>query len=75
VTWATDALVDGFDSPSRRRLAGLNPPAVWFEAMPLFEQAVTELQLEVPHSKDEILRVFLRSVCPLLPSACLGRTR
>jgi hypothetical protein len=62
VKWAIDALVDGFDSPSLRQLAGLNSPTAWFEAMPLFERTLNELQLEIPRSKNEILRLYLRSV-------------
>jgi hypothetical protein len=68
VKWAIDALVDGFDSPSLRQLAGLNSPTAWFEAMPLFERTLNELQLEIPRSKNEILRLYLRSVAESIVS-------
>jgi hypothetical protein len=62
VSWAITALGDGFDSPSLRRLAGLNPPVMWSDAMPLFKRAADELQLQVPPEPDALLRAFLRSV-------------
>ena len=61
VTWAVDALEDGFDSHALRRLAALDLdgiPSV-FDAAPLFASAVEELALTVPHDKDGILRAYL----------------
>ena len=62
VTWAVAALTDGWDSPSLRRLAGLDASVARLEAMPFFEGAVKELELPLPDSKDTLLRSYLRVI-------------
>ena len=62
VTWAVDALTEGLDSPSLRRLAALDNEASRFDALPLFENVAKELNLRVPDSKDALYREFLRSI-------------
>ena len=61
VEWAVRALVEGFDSPALRRLAGLDKDS-WFEAKPLFDRAVQELRLELPSTKELLLRDYLRVI-------------
>jgi len=55
---ATDWLVSGLDSPSLRELAGLGSP-VMSEAAPLFERALSELEIAVP-TKHEALMSLAR---------------
>jgi len=57
--WAIRALTDGFDSPSLRRAAGLDGLATAFEATPLFERALGDLELQLPQSVDELCRAWL----------------
>jgi hypothetical protein len=61
VQWAIDALTEGYDAPALRKLAGLVPPANWFEAKELFEQVVIELRLQVPNS-EQARRTYLATV-------------
>ena len=59
VQWATAALVEGFDSPALRQLAGLESTS-GFDARPLFDQAVQELDLRLPATRADLLRTYLR---------------
>lgn len=42
---ATQALVDGLDSPTLRELAGASPKASWFFLNPIIEQTLEELEM------------------------------
>ncbi len=42
---ATQALVDGLDSPTLRELAGASPQASWFSLNPIIEQTLEELEM------------------------------
>jgi hypothetical protein len=61
VLWASDALTQGHDTPTLRRLAGLDTPANWFQAHEMFEQVVGELGVPLPTS-DEARRAYLAAV-------------
>lgn len=51
---ASSALVDGCDSPSLRRLAGLSS-ATDIEATPLFEAALAELSIAIPKPREAVI--------------------
>ena len=61
VGWAVQALVEGFDSPALRQLAG-SQGSSRSEARPLFDRAVRELGLPVPATTDALLRAYLDCV-------------
>jgi hypothetical protein len=69
VKWAVDTLVNGFDSPAVRRLAGLDlggsPDRL--EAKTLFRQAAGEMGLVLPKTEAELRRAYL----PILASRLL----
>jgi hypothetical protein len=56
------ALTVGLDSPTLRRLAGLDKTANVFEANELFQRAARELDLQLPNSNETLLREYLRVV-------------
>jgi hypothetical protein len=58
VEWAVRALVEGFDSPGVRWLAGF-AGAARFEAKAVFDRVVGELSLAVPATRDALLRAYL----------------
>ena len=62
--WAVQALVDGYDSPALRKLAGLSvgTTASRFEAKALFDRAVEELGLLLQSSQEELLRTYVSIV-------------
>jgi hypothetical protein len=57
VAWAEHALIEGFDSPGLRQLAGLQgrPRS---DAKPLFDRTVKELGLTLP-AEDALRRAYL----------------
>jgi hypothetical protein len=57
VDWAGEMLVQGYDSPSLRILAGLNRSASTFEAEGYFDRSMTELSLTPPDS-DAAIRAY-----------------
>ena len=58
IDWAVQALVEGFDSPELRRLAGL-AGASRFEAKAVYDRVAAELRLPVPATRDALLRAYL----------------
>lgn len=58
VNWAVRALVEGFDSPALRRLAGLDGSSC-FEAKPFFDRAAVELGLRLPVTTEAVRRAYL----------------
>jgi len=52
---AERALMDGYDSPSLRILAGLTKSEVTEEAIPYFKKALSELGVSLPLKRDAVL--------------------
>jgi hypothetical protein len=55
---ATDALIEGIESPSLAKLAGENPDAGLSELGPIFERALIELAIKLP-SREQMASVTL----------------
>jgi hypothetical protein len=60
--WALSALEAGFDTPSLRILAGMSfgPEPGFFEVRPYLDAALSELNLRLNPSRDEVLREYAR---------------
>jgi hypothetical protein len=54
IDWAYEMLLQDYDSPSLRILAGLNRPSSLREIGPYFWKAIEELQIEIPEPKTAI---------------------
>ena len=67
VAWATTALVEGWDSPALRILAGLDVgqiPRIW-ETAPYLERALTELSIPLS-SADQVVREYVDEIASLI---------
>lgn len=61
IDWAVDALVDGFDTPHLRVLAGLDcedTGSMW-DAWAYFDRCIRELKLDIPSDAGSLLRAYL----------------
>jgi hypothetical protein len=54
IDWAYEMLLQDYDSPSLRILAGLNRPSNFLEISPYFLDAIEELKIEIPEPKAAI---------------------
>jgi hypothetical protein len=54
IDWAYEMLLQDYDSPSLRILAGLNRPSNILEAESYFLKAIEELQIETPEPKTAV---------------------
>ena len=66
IDWAVDMLGQGYDSPSLRSLAGLDPKVSTFEAEHYFHLCVKDLNMILPDSKEALRAYALEISCNII---------